>query len=266
LIRYEGYDFDEDRLDEHGFALLGHQTTKVRLDYLRFYMHVDPKHRKDSQRKSKNKQRMEAALVVVGVAPDGHVFVVDYWHADAGVEQLALAMLRFYCRWAPYRTTFESIGAQVWLQSYIEEKERGDVRFRRPRARTRWGAEFELPRMSARMVEGEKQNETKEEAYRSMLGGWFVRQALHLDETNHDEILRQLTHTADDTVPVDLVDCLAQGPPIWQAPPEPDALDKFSASRRKFIETFLRQQRSSGAPGAVRRYGRQAASRRPLTG
>lgn len=246
-MRYQGFEFDPDNLDEHGFAAMAMQPASVSLSHCRFYMHVDPKHKlKAMSRLGGAKQRPSAAaIVVVAVAPDHHVFVVDYWTDDAGLEGVVAKMLTLYVRWAPYKVTWESVGAQYWVREHVVAMERLDARYRHPRAITRYGMVGELPRMSSRMVEGDKTNQSKEFVARVSLSGWINTGALHLDKARSETIQHQLAHILDDKEAVDLVDCLGQGPAVWTAPPAPGAADDLFR-RKAFVSTFVQGGTSTG--------------------
>lgn len=239
-MRYEAFELDPDNLDEHGLAVPTKTPASVSLAHCRFYMHVDAKHKLESQEraKGKNKRPSKDALTIIAVAPDHHVFLVDYWSEAVGLEGLAAKMFRYYTLWAPSKVTWESIGAQFWLKEYIEKLEHYDARYRFPVARTRYGVTGELPRLSTRMVEGQKTNESKEFVANAWLSGWVNSGALHLDSDRYDEVLHQLLSVLDDSVGIDLVDCIGQGPPVWKAPPEPSAFDQ-AARRRAFVTAFV---------------------------
>jgi hypothetical protein len=242
VIRYLGFEFDPDKLDEHGYTVQQKVSCTVPLAHCRFYLHVDAKHRLQSQQRAAGKggQRpSEAACLVVAVAPDHHVFPVDFYAGDAGLEKLVSQMLTLYCRWAPHRVTWEAIGAQFWLKEYVEKMERLDQRYRHPRARTRYGLDSELPSMSSRMVEGEKTNQSKEFVARAVLSGYVNSGVLHLEKKRGDEgkLYRQLLNVLDEREPIDLVDCLGQGPFVWKAPPPPDAIEEVMR-RRAFVTAF----------------------------
>lgn len=244
IIRYKGFEFDPDKLDEMGFASMEAKESKIGLDSCRFYMHVDAKHKIQAQQRAAGRggQRpSEAAIAIVAVAPDAHVFLVDYWTDDAGLEGLVAKMLHLYCLWAPYKVTWESVGAQYWLREHIEKLEKFDPRFKHPRARTRFGMEAELPRMTARMVEAEKTNQSKEFVAQAMLSGWVNHRVLHLDRNHHEKPLDQLLNILDDKQAIDLVDCLGQGPAVWEAPPPPNLADEV-LRRRAFVDAFARSK------------------------
>lgn len=266
VMRYLGFDFDPDKLDEDGYTVPERYPCTVPLAHCRFYLHVDAKHRLQSQQRAAGKggQRpSEAACLVVAVAPDHHVFEVDRYAGDAGLEKLVAQMLILYCRWAPHRVTWEAIGAQFWLKQYIEKMEKLDERYRHPRARTRYGLDIELPKMSTRMVEAEKTNQSKEFVARAVLSGYVNYGVFHLEKKasagNEGKLYHQLMSVLDEREPIDLVDCLGQGPFVWQAPPPPDAIEEVMR-RRAFVQAFAQPRtgfmRGGNHPaGGARRTG-----------
>lgn len=247
IMRYQGFEFDPDKLDEHGFAEFTKARASIPLSHCRFYMHVDPKHKLKAMSKHGGaKQRPSAAAILIAaVAPDHHVFVVDYWTGDAGLDGVTPKMLTMYVRWAPYRITWESVGAQYWLREHVVKIEELDARYLHPRAQTRYGMTGELPKMSIRMVEAEKTNQSKEFVARVSLSGWINTGALHLEKEKSDTLQHQLAHILDEKEAVDLVDCLGQGPAFWSAPPAQNAADDV-LRRRAFVSTFAQGGSTTG--------------------
>lgn len=264
LIRYPAPTFDPDDLDADGYARMEIKVAKVKLEHLRFYIHFDPKHKTQADKRTPaGKGRpMEAAIAVVGIAPDFNAFLVDYWAADAGLEVQCKALLKLYCKWAPHKVTFESVGAQFWIQEHVKTLEKAQPHFRRPRAYTRWGAQFDLPSISSRMVEAEEQTTKKEVAYRDILSAWINSGVFHLDVEDHDKPLEQLLNTANEKVAVDLVDCFCQGPPIWQPPPQPTLLNQLDlGTRLGFIRDFVAGKKTPRSRPSGHRRGRYVSRR-----
>lgn len=248
VLTYPGHSLHEDRVDAHGHPLLQSTKARVRLENLRFYLHCDPKHRSEAERRAPGKGRpAKAAIAVVGVGPDHHAFLVDYWNQDATLETTARALFAKYCLWAPQVVTFEAVTAQFWLREYVRSLERSDAAFMRPRAHTLWGQKIELPRMSTRMEEAEDITSSKEEIYRDVLGGWIHRGVFHLDADRHETPLRQFLNSGNVREAVDLLDAISQGPPVWQAPPEPSLLSE-ARGRLAYVETYLSKNRGDRNP------------------
>jgi hypothetical protein len=239
VMRYKAFEFDPDNLDELGQSIPERVTATVSLSDCRFYMHVDAKHKLESQarQRGKGQRPSKAAILITAVAPDHHVFIVDWWLEAVGLEGLARKMFSYYCLWAPYRISWESVGAQFWLREYFTKIEDYDERYRYPTARTRYGMAGEIPKLSSRMVEAEKTNQSKEFIARVVLSGLINRGVIHLDSKRHDEMLHQLLNVLDDREGIDLVDCLGQGPGVWKAPPPPSMFDQV-ARRLAFVSAF----------------------------
>lgn len=235
-IIYPGFDYDRARMG------LDHDSPTRRADpsyrpppvelrsttlaALRYYIHFDPVHRTLEMRKSPmRKQRPAApAATVVGISEDFHAFCVDYWVGNGSeeIDEQLEAVFHLYRTWCAAVVTYESVGAQAWLPALLRPREKHEVHWRTPYSTGLLGTSIQLPPMSARMVEADKTNETKEWVYREVLGTWVNRAILHLPRTERDgprsEIIAQLSNVMSPQQKVDLVDCLAQGPKVW-APP-----------------------------------------------
>lgn len=256
VMRYQGFEFDPDKLDEYGYASPQMVVSKISLGHCRMTMHVDAKHKLQSQMRAAGRggeRPSEAAVVICATAPDGHVFLVDYWAGDAGLEGLVARMHDLYCLWAPYTITWESVSAQFWLKEHIEKIEKYDAKYQHPRARTRFGVEGELPRMSARMVEAEKTNQTKEFIAQTVLSAWLNSGVFHLPSgTKGEKPKEQLLNVLNPKHEIDLVDCLGQGPAVWKPPPASNLADDML--RRRAFVNMSTQNRS----GFVRGFGHPA--------
>ena len=58
---------------------------------------------------SVKKQRpSEGAIVIVGMSPDRHAFVVDRWSGDCTIETFARQYLRLARKWNVHKGTFEA--------------------------------------------------------------------------------------------------------------------------------------------------------------
>lgn len=248
VIRYQTTLFEPDKVDENGLVLPRHEMTTVRVEDLRFYMHVDPKHRLDEQmRPGIHDRPSRAAIVVVGVAPDWHVFPVETWLKDAGLDDLAKKTMELFRKWNPFKVTFESIGAQVWFKPHIEAVEtmhrrsiaaavmRGDVR------REKLG----LRSISACLEESSKTTQSKEWIYRESLAPWINRGALHLNMIHNHELVNALMNVASGEQELDLIDALAQGPEVWH-PPAGRSYQRRLAQRRLYVKHFISENRPGG--------------------
>jgi len=212
VFRYETMEFDPDKLNEKGMAQGNRRPASVQLADLRFFVHVDPLQRPTLMRKTTGGQRpAEFAVLVTGVAPDGHVFVIETWTMkgpDLNVQ--ADHVFRYYRKYAPHLVTFESVGAQVWFLSYVLKREQDNSLWGRPTSTPGVVPVMDLPRLSSRFIEAEKVNQTKEYLYRERLAPWLNSGLLHLHKAQ-TALIYQLQHALDETCEVDLLDCLVQG-------------------------------------------------------
>jgi hypothetical protein len=212
VFRYETMEFDPDKLNEKGMAQGNRRPASVQLADLRFFVHVDPLQRPTPMRKTTGGQRpAEFAVLVTGVAPDGHVFVIETWTMkgpDLNVQ--ADHVFRYYRKYAPHLVTFESVGAQVWFLSYVLKREQDNSLWGRPTSTPGVVPVMDLPRLSSRFIEAEKVNQTKEYLYRERLAPWLNSGLLHLHKAQ-TALIYQLQHALDETCEVDLLDCLVQG-------------------------------------------------------
>lgn len=211
-IRYETVLYDPSKLDELGLAQGDRRPASVRLEDLRFFVHVDPLHKPTNMsRRSPGNRPSQFAILVCGVAADGHVFVIETWTMDGpDLNVQAEHVLRYYRKYAAHLVTFESIGAQAWFWAYVLKQESSDAKWGRPTTIPGVLPRIDLPRLSGRLIEAEKTNESKEYLYRFRLSAWLNKGVLHLSKS-HVTLLHQLQHALDDAEAVDLIDCLAQG-------------------------------------------------------
>lgn len=249
LINYPGFEFDPDQVSPDGFVKPIPKLCEARVATLRFYLHLDPLHKTAETRRTQNNGRpSRAAIAVVGVAPDRHAFMIDSWSDDAPIEKQAEKLYWFYRKYGPSLVTYESIGAQAWLPSLVETWERMNPFWGQPKG---FGDIVppgeQLPRMSTRMISSEKDSTlSKDYLWREILSPWVNRGLLHFRE-DQDEIRNQLAGALDEGQPVDLLDCLAQGPIlteirkgqakrlVWQ-PPTAEHLLRDAVARRRWVE------------------------------
>lgn len=194
---------------------------RVKARELRTFLHCDLVHREDTvSHKSGGKRPSKAAMVVVGVAPDGHFFVLEEWtDENVSIEEQARVAYRLYAQYGCHQASWDSVGAQVWFKSYVELLERTNPAFAHPRSSGKWGGESRLmPRLSYRLVEDNRTTRMhKEDVIYERLSGPLEDGRLHL-HPDHIVLLEQLRGAFDGTKYIDVADCLAQGPPIWSVP------------------------------------------------
>jgi hypothetical protein len=247
LLSYPGFKFDPDKVGEDGFVRPEATVATVSVRKLRFYLHFDPLHKSAELRKSpaRSQRPATAAIAAVGIAPDLHAFVMETWTGTDDIDSQVRELMRMYRLYAPFLVTYEAIGAQIWLRTYIETLERQDPNWRRPKSAGLLCPPMYLPRLSLRLVEDTKTNESKEWTYREKLEPWLNHGTLHVN-INQTVLLRQLEHVLNEDEAVDLIDCLAQGPEVWK-PPAGDVSARDFEARRKYVDTYVRPQSASMA-------------------
>ncbi len=246
IVKYKGFEFDPGSMDELGFNRPPEVSAACNVHEMLTYIHVDPKHKTEEEMSKKIRKRdrgrpAEAGIVVTGVSPDYHIFVLDTWAKDAGLDELAREVFRRYCTWGAINVTFEPVGAQMWFRTFVETMEKQDPRWAHPRNPNLQGPFTDLPKMSSRLIEAEKGPMSKEYLWRERLSPWINHKILHLHRSQ-EQLRHQLLHVMDDTVAVDLVDALAQGAGrdekgrvIWRAPMGRGDEQRMRA-RRRFVE------------------------------
>jgi hypothetical protein len=218
VLRYEKIEFDADLLDQLGQAQGLRRPASIHFQQLRFFIHVDPLHRTTMLRKtvmtSGSQRPAQFALVVCGVAPDGHVFVVETFASpmqkSPDLAQQADIVFKYYRKYAPHLVTFESVGAQIWFLSHVQKAEQTDSAWMRPETSGHVLPKMDIPRLSSQLIEAEKTNQAKEYLYRERLAPFLNKGVLHLRK-DMTSLLGQLQHALDETHEVDLLDCLVQG-------------------------------------------------------
>lgn len=248
-IAYKGFKFDPDKIGADGYVHPEQVPAVVRMRQLRFFIHLDPLHKTAETRKTPahRLRPAKAAIAVIGVAPDFHAFLVDYWTDDVDLAGQAEELFRLYRMYAPMVVTYESIGAQTWLKSFIETKEQENINWRRPKSSPLMGAQVNLPRLSRRLVEAEKTTQSKDWLYRESLSPWMNHGTFHL-RLDQNEAIKQLENVLNESYACDLVDCFAQGPPVWKpAANDGEALE--FAERRAYVEGFVKRGDVLGRAG-----------------
>lgn len=228
ILCYQGFaDQPADERDSYELRPPVFRERTVDLQEMAFFLHCDPQHKTKEERRTAY-SKAEHALAVVGVAPDLHVFLVESWAGDCDMEHYCRRMLQMYCRYAVQTITYESIGAQIWLPQFVDQMERYDPQFRHPETFGSIMPRILLPKMTARMVEGEKLNAAKELIYRERLAPWISSGIFHGPAGSRGEKFRwQLENVWNPDAPKDLLDAVSQGPSpdpkvpgriVWRAP------------------------------------------------
>lgn len=205
----------------------------IDLSCCRYYIHADAKH-KDETEKAKDSRPSVASIVVVGVTPDFHMFVADYWEAPVGnLGEQMKNYVRLYEKWGCYGATYEAVAAQVWFKDAIEQYERAYGKQYRARLNVANRTSRRLPMLSSRLEESHKANTPKEIQIIGSLEFYFDLGLLHL-HASQTSLLHQLQIFPSDSEPIDGIDALAQGPTVWQ-PPLSDEYRDVLRKRRDLI-------------------------------
>ncbi len=212
-IRYRTDVWDPKKLDEEGWLMGREKVNHTDLSQLRFFMHLDAKHRDPNDHKPGVRPSL-AAIVVTGVSPDLHIFVVDTWIKEAGLDEFSEQFFFLYRKWAPYKFTMDTVGAQIWFKSFLRILETGKYRNCMSLARP-WRPARRLPRPSSLLVEAHKANRGKEEYIIQQLEVPTNLGFLHLNRA-HEELWRQFEAFPSANYPADGVDALSQGPIVWE--------------------------------------------------
>lgn len=251
IIRYRGFELTDDAVKalREGDPLpeLTQTEETVALSECWAFLTCDPTHkhkqllaaRKGSGRPSK------AAILATVVAPDSHVFSWRTWSEDCPVEKLREELFRFYRLTGAMAVSWETVGAQIWLKTLIEDLERSIPALRHMETvGGAFGPPRLIPRLSQRMVEFDRGNDPKADLYRSQLASWVNSGLFHLHR-DHTELYDQLANALNEKHAVDLVDCAAQGPAIWKTPPAPDTIRRFR-ERRRWAERRTQKKNPAG--------------------
>lgn len=223
VLQYPVRMLDVEKFEKTGVYKEEIEWREVHVAELRFFLHVDFVHRKDTVGDyHKGNRPSRPAIVATGVSPDNHIFVMGYWSPDEGTSDLddqALNVYRYYRDFAPYQVTFDPIGAQVWFRDYAAKLEKFEPSLRKIHSTGKFGRPRRLPTLSSKLVEDKRPyRESKDAVIADRLDPWIRSSTLHFRADGMDDLLHQLRGFPEDTKYVDIVDALAQGPPIWTAP------------------------------------------------
>lgn len=233
-LKYPAMNIDLWKKDpETGLPKTERVWRRVHLSNLRFYVHFDPKHRDRDEMKG-NYRPTRSAILVVGISPDFHAFVVDTWIKDTGnMATQLLALTRNYELWNPKVVTYEAIGAQKWLKDQVQAEEKRGQRYQ---YQARWSKQRgkRLRRLSHAMEESAGANKNKEHFIVEQLETWFSMGWLHLGKDQH-ELREHVRLVLSNSHPIDGVDALSQGPSVWNPPRSVDER-KVMEHRRLILE------------------------------
>lgn len=233
-LRYEELDIDLWKADDTGHPQVRRYVRTVNMEDLRYYIHCDPKHRDPDEMKGRTRPST-AAVIVIGVSPDFHGFLVDTWIKETGnLAAQMLAIVQMYEKWAPFRVTWEAVGAQKWLLDAVKAEERRGQRYI---SRCPWFRKGQsLPRLSVRMEESQKGIQNKERQIVEALDTWLSLGLLHLHD-KFEGLYDHLSTFPSEERPIDAVDAMAQGPAIW-SPPRSGEETRILARRARVMEAM----------------------------
>jgi hypothetical protein len=168
---------------------------------LRRYMHYDPYNAKGAASTS------APAIAVVGLAPDRHIFLLDYWTVKGSYSQVYGKIIEFNDKWWPDMMTYEDAAGQNMCYFHLTEIQRQPA-FRDEKHRF-------FRRIQAAPTGGRSKDVRIEQSLFPVFEkGKFSCRAAH-------QTFLQMLETYPHDVPghdYDLLDALAQGPKFWKFP------------------------------------------------
>jgi len=173
---------------------------------LRVYAHVDPS-------MGETASADHSAVIVVGVAPNGNIYILDVWKKRIDPLGLIDKMFQVHSLWAPRLISIESVGYQRSLKYYVESEAK--------RRGTYIRIEPYLP--------GTRRN--KEARIRQTLQPYFSTGAIFL-QSEHFELIDE--YLAFPRKHPDALDALAQGPEYWKPPEDIERLERFERLRESY--------------------------------
>lgn len=256
-ISYVAMVIDPERFEKDGAIAPKLERRTVHKDSLRFFLHIDPVHRESKLGTfyTRHTKPSRCAILAVGISPDFHAFVIEAFTKDIGLEEQARRLLGMYLKYGPFQVTCDMVGAQVWFVDYVKMMEKADKSFRFLLSLGGYGEKRILPAMSSKIVEDVRSTRIdKEGVLYERLGPWLQYSAIHLHRSQ-DEMLTQV-YNFPDHEHVDLVDALAQGPPVWSP--------GLGMRKRLQRERELKQVAAARAPmtGAIRPFAQSAVQSR----
>lgn len=191
-----------------------------RLSQLKRYIHYDPYNAKGAMSTSC------PALVVVGTAPDKHVFLVDYFTAKQNYGGIYDRLFRYNDVYRPGLFTYEDVGHQNLTAYHISEI-----------CKTK---EFKEKHRNFPRIEGvssggrSKDVRIREGLFPIIEKGKFAVRKQHQTFLTMLETFphRQLDHDYD------LLDALAQGSDKWRFPDNEDVRDQRSNEEAEYLSKF----------------------------
>lgn len=253
IIQYPAFEFDLEAMRDLDYRPPARTLEKVRVEDLRIFMHMDPTHKLFERMKSKGKGQRPSknAIVVVGVAPDSHAFVLDWWAEDSDVDELVLHLRRLFFKWKKrchrvHKITYEGTGAQDWLKNLVQSEDR-NIRQAIGYARLR-GRETPYPeKVALKMMPSSKTNQSKDSMFQDELAPWVNHGILHFHLGTQQPLIDEMQGIADMSVSIDLIDALTQGPAIWSPPIDP-RLSMAARRRQQYAQKARAEQAHRRGP------------------
>jgi len=244
IIEYPGFTFNIDKLSEDGYVIPELEMCRVNVQDLRTYLHVDPTHKLDKEMKTGKKERpSEHAISVVGIAPDSHAFLLEYWMTKTGgLEVVVPKLMQLHRKWGVYKATYESYGAQVWLPQFLEMFEK-QQRLAWMRSIASGDAERQafMGAMHVKLEESNKGQASKEWIFREVLAPWVNHGILHFHLIDHAPIIHQMLHVDDESVAIDVIDAMSQGPEVWKPSLARDSAAREFNQRRAYVKNVQKR-------------------------
>jgi hypothetical protein len=198
--------------DESGFPKIEEERATINPALLRPFMHCDPKHVKGAKYSD-----AEAAIVVVGVNWDQHVFELASWTGDVSLEEFAEKIYHYYRKYRPWRVSMGAVGAEHWFVDYAKMLERG--KYRQIPSLPNFGLPpLMLPKLTARLEMAKSHSQqAKDDWIVRQLESWYSFGLIHHREQS-EAFYSQIAQVGMPTGRRDLIDALAQGPKTWNFP------------------------------------------------
>lgn len=172
------------------------------------FMHYDPYNAKGVSSKS------APALVVVGLAPDKHVFLLEYFVAKEATKNIVSKIVEFNDVWRPVCFTYEDVGAQAWIEFHLRELQRTQD-FKDARHRQFTNIRPSMTKNKSMSVR------VRDRLFPIVESGKFSVRPNH---RTFRDMLATFPHPVSGH-DYDLLDALAQGPEVWVYPQDEDQVN-----------------------------------------
>ena len=199
----EATSFDENWLRFYNFrqdsVVSENGVTSCNLDKLRKFMLVDPAI-------SEKAGAARTAIIVLGVAPDGKVFILEAWAKRCQPLEMFDVIFNLHARWNVDSCAVESVAYQKAIKPFlIAEALRRNV----------W----------LHVVEVKPDSKVRKENRIRGLQPYFERGEIHVLRSQSELLQEYVEFPIGNTV--DLLDALAYGPQIWEVPELADGADEY---------------------------------------